>query len=145
MKKQKRADKAQTKGTQRARQNDSLNNSYFDNYANNNSDEETEEGRQRADKVSTEEQISEVAGKAYVGTKKGVKSLLEKGKAFGMKVMKNRSLDRDFLKNKFNSESEEYQNDFLKKNKNLSRNEMFSELEKIYGKRQETKPTTLVS
>ena len=41
------------KGTQRARQNDSLNNSYFDNYANNNSDEETEEGRQRADKGQT--------------------------------------------------------------------------------------------
>ena len=41
------------KGTQRARQNESLNNSYFDNYANNNSDEETEEGRQRADKGQT--------------------------------------------------------------------------------------------
>ena len=41
------------KGTQRARQNDSLNNSDYDNYANNNSDEETEEGRQRADKGQT--------------------------------------------------------------------------------------------
>ena len=75
------------------------------------------------------------------GTNWGSKSWYDKKR----QDAENRSLDRDFLKNKFNSESEEYQNDFLKKNKNLSRNEMFSELEKIYGKRQETKPTTITT
>ena len=75
------------------------------------------------------------------GTNWGSKSWYDKNR----QDSENRYLDRDFLKNKFNSESEEYQNDFLKKNKNLSRNEMFSELEKIYGKRQETKPTTITT
>ena len=75
------------------------------------------------------------------GTNWGSKSWYDKNR----QDAENRYLDRDFLKNKFNSESEEYQNDFLKKNKNLSRNEMFSELEKIYGKRQETKPTTITT
>ena len=75
------------------------------------------------------------------GTNWGSKSWYDKNR----QDAENRNLDRDFLKNKFNSESEEYQNDFLKKNKNLSRNEMFSELEKIYGKRQETKPTTITT
>ena len=75
------------------------------------------------------------------GTNWGSKSWYDKKR----QDAENRYLDRDFLKNKFNSESEEYQNDFLKKNKNLSRNEMFSELEKIYGKRQETKPTTITT
>ena len=50
---------------------------------------EEQKKNKASDKVSTEEQISEVAGKAYVGTKRGVKSLLDKGKAFGMKMMKN--------------------------------------------------------
>ena len=75
------------------------------------------------------------------GTNWGSKSWYDKNR----QDAENRYLDRDFLKNKFNSESEEFQNDFLKKNKNLSRNEMFSELEKIYGKRQETKPTTITT
>ena len=75
------------------------------------------------------------------GTNWGSKSWYDKKR----QDAENRYLDRDFLKNKFNSESEEYQNDFLKKNKNLSRNEMFSELEKIYGKREETKPTTITT
>ena len=75
------------------------------------------------------------------GTNWGSKSWYDKNR----QDAENRYLDRDFLKNKFNSESEEYQNDFLKKNKNLSRNEMFSELEKTYGKRQETKPTTITT
>ena len=75
------------------------------------------------------------------GTNWGSKSWYDKNR----QDAENRYLDRDFLKNKFNSESEEYQNDFLKKNKNLSRNEMFSELEKIYGKIEETKPTTITT
>ena len=75
------------------------------------------------------------------GTNWGSKSWYDKKR----QDAENRYLDRDFLKNKFNSESEEYQNDFLKKNKNLSRNEMFSELEKIYGKREESKPTTITT
>ena len=75
------------------------------------------------------------------GTNWGSKSWYDKKR----QDAENRYLDRDFLKNKFNSESEEYQNDFLKKNKNLSRNEMFSELEKIYGNRQESKPTTITT
>ena len=75
------------------------------------------------------------------GTNWGSKSWYDKNR----QDAENRKLDRDFLKNKFNNESEEFQNDFLKKNKNLSRNEMFSELEKIYGKRQETKPTTITT
>ena len=75
------------------------------------------------------------------GTNWGSKSWYDKNR----QDAKNRYLDRDFLKNKFNSESKEFQNDFLKKNKDLSRNEMFSELEKIYGKREETKPTTITT
>lgn len=75
------------------------------------------------------------------GTNWGSKSWYDKKR----QDAENRYLDRDFLKNKFNSESKEFQNDFLKKNKDLSRNEMFSELEKIYGKRQETKPTTITT
>ena len=75
------------------------------------------------------------------GTNWGSKSWYDKNR----QDAENRSLDRDFLKNKFNSESEEFQNDFLKKNKNLSRNEMFSQLETMYGKRQETKPTTITT
>ena len=75
------------------------------------------------------------------GTNWGSKSWYDKNK----QDSENRKLDRDFLKGKFNSESKEFQNDFLKKNKNLSRNEMFSELEKTYGKRQETKPTTITT
>ena len=75
------------------------------------------------------------------GTNWGSKSWYDKNR----QDAENRYLDRDFLKNKFNSESEEFQNDFLKKNKNLSRNEMFSQLETIYGKRQESKPTTITT
>lgn len=75
------------------------------------------------------------------GTNWGSKSWYDKKR----QDAENRSLDRDFLKGKFNSESKEFQNDFLKKNKDLSRNEMFSELEKIYGKREETKPTTITT
>ena len=75
------------------------------------------------------------------GTNWGSKSWYDKNR----QDSENRKLDRGFLKGKFNSESQEYQNDFLKKNKNLSRNEMFSELEKIYGKREETKPTTITT
>ena len=75
------------------------------------------------------------------GTNWGSKSWYDKNR----QDSENRYLDRDFLKNKFNSESQEYQNDFLKKNKNLSRNEMFSQLETIYGKRQESKPTTITT
>lgn len=75
------------------------------------------------------------------GTNWGSKSWYDKNR----QDSENRKLDRGFLKGKFNSESKEFQNDFLKKNKDLSRNEMFSELEKIYGKRQETKPTTITT
>lgn len=75
------------------------------------------------------------------GTNWGSKSWYDKNR----QDSENRKLDRNFLKGKFNSESKEFQNDFLKKNKDLSRNEMFSELEKIYGKREETKPTTITT
>lgn len=75
------------------------------------------------------------------GTNWGSKSWYDKNR----QDSENRKLDRGFLKGKFNSESKEFQNDFLKKNKDLSRNEMFSELEKIYGKREETKPTTITT